>query len=143
MFSHIRCLARDRPAPYGEGGVFPVARGPVPRDLSTGKKRPSLQRFRRFLSSDAWRGTGPRPTMKRRRFFTVARGPVPRDLSTVTKTRDSDVFSHIRYMARDRPAPYDEGKASAAGPPYPLAVDIFGNYFCSGRCKSHKSTVPS
>ena len=40
-----------------------VARGPVPRDLSTGKKTsesPGIQTF--SLSSDAWRGTGPRPT---------------------------------------------------------------------------------
>ena len=29
-----RTLARDRPSPYGSAGVFfPVARGPVPRDV--------------------------------------------------------------------------------------------------------------
>ena len=31
--------------------------------------------------TEARRGTGPRPTVKGRRFFTVARGPVPRDHS--------------------------------------------------------------
>ena len=29
-----RCMARDRPSPYGERGVFFVVRGPVPRDCS-------------------------------------------------------------------------------------------------------------
>ena len=29
----------------------------------------------------AWRGTGPRPTVKKNARITVARGPVPRDLS--------------------------------------------------------------
>ena len=34
--------------------------------------------------TDAWRGTGPRTTMKGNDFLfvTVARGPVPRDLPT-------------------------------------------------------------
>ena len=47
-------MARDRPSPYGENG------------------------------NQAWRGTGPRPTVNEDNFFvvTVARGPVPRDLST-------------------------------------------------------------
>ena len=55
-------MARDRPSPYGEGGVFFVARGPVPRD-------PSNEEETYFPQREAWRGTGPRPTMKRRRFF--------------------------------------------------------------------------
>ena len=75
VFSHIRCMARDRPSPYGEGKAF----------------------------------------------FPVARGPVPRDRWSITKnirvSRDSNVFSHIRRMARDRPSPYGERKASAAKPP--------------------------
>ena len=32
-------------------------------------------------ASAAWRGTGPRPTVKRAVLDTVAWGPVPRDLS--------------------------------------------------------------
>ena len=34
---------------------------------------------------EAWRGTGPRPTVSGTLFFTVARGPVPRDLSICAK----------------------------------------------------------
>ena len=108
-----RAMARDRPSPYGEGGVFSrsagacpprsfkspfftVARGPVPRD-------PSNEEETFFPQRERWRGTGPRPTMKGRRyffrsagacpprsfkspFFTVARGPVPRDPSNEEET---------------------------------------------------------
>ena len=51
------------------------------------------------LYRDAWRGTGPRPTVKRVAFFIVARGPVPRDRWGA------------RAMARDRPSPYGAGVA--------------------------------
>ena len=73
-----------------------VARGPVPRDLSV---------------HAAWRGTGPRPTMRTALCEedgppTVARGPVPRE------------FPVDRSMARDRPSPYDEGPfCEEDGPP--------------------------
>ena len=50
-----------------------------------------------FSAIGAWRGTGPRPTVKGAVPATVARGPVPRD-RWIT-----------RAMARDRPSPYDEG----------------------------------
>ena len=39
--------------------------------------------------SDAWRGTGPRPTVKGKRPSTVARGPVPRDPSILGEPSDS------------------------------------------------------
>ena len=43
-------MARDRPSPYGIRNLFStVARGPVPRDLPI---------------NTAWRGTGPRPTVR-------------------------------------------------------------------------------
>ena len=59
----------------------------------------------------AWRGTGPRPTVKCR-FFIVARGPVPRDLPTFAENARSpetpDGCCSDRGMARDRPSPYGE-----------------------------------
>ena len=90
-------MARDRPSPYGEGGRVTVARGPVPRDLSTAAENARRQSPRMFAAQPgAWRGTGPRPTVKAaikhgegqalalregRRFFTLSRGPVPATLS--------------------------------------------------------------
>ena len=51
------------------------------------RKTPAAQRPRMFTAqTDAWRGTGPRPTVRGWRFFIVARGPVPRDLSPLRKT---------------------------------------------------------
>ena len=64
----------------------------------------------------AWRGTGPRPTVKTAVLDTVARGPVPRDLSTFAENARSpetpDSCCSDRCMARDRPSPYGEEKAS-------------------------------
>ena len=96
-------LARDRPSPYGEGwrflrkAFFPVARGPVPRDLSTAAENARSPETTDVCCSDrclardrpspygegdcffpsrgglspaivglreAWRGTGPRPTVR-------------------------------------------------------------------------------
>ena len=57
-------MARDRPSPYGERetALHTVARGPVPRDRPTRAK--NAHRPRPFpLSIEAWRGTGPRPTV--------------------------------------------------------------------------------
>ena len=49
-------MARDRPSPYGEEGVFfIVARGPVPRDRSMARET---------LSDARMASEGPRPTMK-------------------------------------------------------------------------------
>ena len=73
-----------------------VARGPVPhaflfsRSRSAGacpprsadlhEKRPMPKGPRTFfVTIDAWRGTGPRPTVNGGFLFPVARGPVPRD----------------------------------------------------------------
>ncbi len=39
--------------------------------------------------SEAWRGTGPRPTVKGKQPSTVARGPVPRDPSVLEEPSDS------------------------------------------------------
>ena len=59
-------MARDRPSPYGEGGVFfTVARGTGPREFSVDR---SVARDR---PSPYGEGGGV--------FFTVARGPVPRE----------------------------------------------------------------
>ena len=109
-------IARDRCShrPTMRASIT-VARGPVPRDLSI---------------NAAWRGTGPRPTV-RGPFCeedgppTVARGPVPRDLSIYAAWRGTGprptvggVFLNVargpvprerwdaRTMARDRPSPY-------------------------------------
>ena len=59
-------MARDRPSPYGKERdlLHPtVARGPVPRDPS-GKPKTirSPEPPAVSVTSDAWRGTGPRPT---------------------------------------------------------------------------------
>ena len=68
-------MARDRPSPYGGRNDFvrpTVARGPVPREFSTGIR----------LSMHA--RTRPSPYGGRDDFvhLTVARGPVPREFST-------------------------------------------------------------
>ena len=64
---------------------WPVARGPVPRDPTTRAK--NARRQRPFsLPTEAWRGTGPRPTGSSTLFFTVARGTGPRDPTTYAKT---------------------------------------------------------
>ena len=82
VFSVARAMARDRPSPYGENG------------------------------NQAWRGTGPRPTVNGAVLDTVARGPVPRDLPTFAENARSpettDGCCADRGMARDRPSPYDE-----------------------------------
>ena len=58
-----RCMARDRPSPYGERGLFfTVARGPVPRDRCMARDRPS-------------------PYVKGWRFFHRSAGPVTATLS--------------------------------------------------------------
>ena len=63
-------MARDRPSPYGETETASptVARGPVPRDRPTRAK--NARQPRQFLVPiEAWRGTGPRPTVKERHPF--------------------------------------------------------------------------
>ena len=49
IFFHDRCMARDRPSPYGNGDGFlflTVARGPVPRDRCMAEDRPPRPTFR-------------------------------------------------------------------------------------------------
>ena len=67
-------MARDRPSPYGGRDDFvgpTVARGPVPRELSTGI-RVSMH------------GEGQALALQLKEFvhLTVARGPVPREFPT-------------------------------------------------------------
>ena len=73
--------ARDRPSPYDKRHVvFTVARGPVPRDRPTRAK--NARQPRQFLVPiEAWRGTGPRPTVKERQPCLSAYGP-KRDCSS-------------------------------------------------------------
>ena len=50
--------------------------------------------------SEAWRGTGPRPTvLGEPSESTVARGPVPRDPSVLGETSDSDYFQKFQFTA--------------------------------------------
>ena len=124
-------MARDRPSPYDErkAASTTVARGTGPRDLPTSAKNarsletPDVCCSARCMARDrpspygesgkqAWRGTGPRPTVNGAVLDTVARGPVPRDLPTSAKNARSpetpDVCCSARCMARDRPSPYGE-----------------------------------
>ena len=114
------------------GGLSPaifsytVVRGPVPRDLSI---------------TAAWRGTGPRPTIKRAVLATVARGPVPRD-----RFRLREGFPRDRCMARDRPSPY--GKTGRSSHPANLPLQFKSNYTPpnatpdSTAAKNSPSTLP-
>ena len=87
-------MARDRPSPYGSNTLF-CFRTDAVCDLAIANYRKAFVR-----TDEAWRGTGPRPTVTHAR--NVARGPVPRD----------------RGMARDRPGCVK--MASAAAFPRPL-----------------------
>ena len=50
--------------------------------------------------AEAWRGTGPRPTvLGEPSESTVARGPVPRDPSVLGETSDSDYFQKFQFTA--------------------------------------------
>ena len=67
-------MARDRPSPYGGRDDFvhtTVARGPVPREFSTGIRL-------------SMHGEGQALALRWKDFVhpTVARGPVPREFST-------------------------------------------------------------
>ena len=97
-------MARDRPSPYGEGtAFFPVAWGPVPRDLPTSAKNTRNPETTDGCCHDRCMARDrPSPYGEGTAFFPVAWGPVPRDLPTSAKnTRNPD-----RCMARDRPSPY-------------------------------------
>ena len=78
----------------------PVARGPSDATRASERVSPAIV---------AWRGTGPRPTVKGAVLDTGARGPVPRDLSNHRSagalgchTRIRAGFHRDRCMARDR-----------------------------------------
>ena len=85
VFSVARCMARDRPSPYGEGkaGSTTVARGPVPRDrwrtvfffiVARGPRMPPAHASGFPASVGAivaWRGTDPRPTVRGRIFASL------------------------------------------------------------------------
>ena len=113
-----RGMARDRPSPYGEGGrFFTVARGPVPREKTPRNPvaRGPVPRDRwiaRVLRwTQAWRGTGPRPTMKRRLPHNRSAGACPPRSPDLRENRTpATALSRAdRGMARDRPSPYGEG----------------------------------
>ena len=90
-----RCMARDRPSPYGEGAVLrlrnrpvTVARGPVPRDLSPSAENARIPETTDVCCSDRCMARDrPSPYGEgavlrlRNRPVTVARGPVPRERS--------------------------------------------------------------
>ncbi len=93
-----------------------VARGPVPRDLSTPAEKVHNPETTAVCCHD--RGMArdrPSPYVPCGDclFLTVARGPVPRDLSTAAKNarnrETTDVCCHDRRTARDRPSPYVRG----------------------------------
>ena len=106
--SVTRGMARDRPSPYAEGEAASttVARGPVPRDRSMARDRPSpygegaafftvargpsevsIRASERVPPAiAAWRGTGPRPTVKGRRFFPERGGQAPAISHPLRKT---------------------------------------------------------
>ena len=78
-------MARDRPSPYGGGGVFYRSAGACPPRMSGrpqhGERQALALRWEEGVLGD------------------VARGPVPRERSV------------DRSMARDRPSPYGDGVA--------------------------------
>ena len=109
-----RGMARDRPSPYGEteAALHTVARGPVPRDRSTRAK--IVHRPRPFLVSiEAWRGTGPRPTVCGTFFHRSAGACPPRSVDLREHRPPPKAVSRAdRGTARDRPSPYGETEAA-------------------------------
>ena len=90
----------------GSPDPWPVARGPVPRDRSTRAK--TEHRPTPFpLSIEAWRGTGPRPTVCSTFFHRRAGACPPRSLACANAMID-------RCMARDRPSPYGERETASS-----------------------------
>ena len=95
-----RGTARDRPSPYGETETawHTVARGTGPRDRSTYAKterQPTVS-----PSIEAWRGTGPRPTVNGTLFLTVARGTGPRATGPDEKTRGTGPRATVTLRSR-------------------------------------------
>ena len=84
------------PSPYGKRGrSFHRSAGACPPRSFQAPSREGLS-----LALVAWRGTGPRPTVKGAFFIvtvpvTVARGPVPRD-RLVDRSMARETLSHAR-----------------------------------------------
>ena len=116
--------------PHAHPSGFP------PRAFDLGEKRTPTNAV--SLSTEAWRGTGPRPTVKgavlrlRNRPVTVARGPVPRERSTYAKTtrrpRPFPVPIEARRGTGPRPTVSGDGLAyRSAGACPPRAPDLREN----------------
>ena len=58
-----------------------------------------------FPEREAWRGTGPRPTMKGRRFFTASRGP-----SDATRASERVSPANLRMARVSYPSPCPKGQ---------------------------------
>ena len=92
VFCSVRSMARDRPSPYGPRRFSAICHesrrchrsaGACPPRLLSHRKPSAVPGLRPFsVMSEAWRGTGPRPTV-----------------------RGSDLG-----VARDRPSPYVEAE---------------------------------
>ena len=96
------------PSPYGKRGrCFHRRAGACPPRSFQAPSRGGLS-----LAIVAWRGTGPRPTVKGAFFIvtvpdTVARGPVPRD-RLVDRSMARETRSHAR-VACEGPSPTVKG----------------------------------
>ena len=98
-------VASEGPSPTGNGNDFlvvTVARGPVPRDLSTETKTPAAQRPRMVAAqTGAWRGTGPRPTVAGQRFALPCRRDLPVSMQYSLSGQGCPAYPNIRR--RDLP----------------------------------------
>ena len=103
-------MARDRPSPYDEVAFFFVARGPSDAIRASERVSPAIV---------AWRGTGPRPTVKGGSLppycIETRRSLLPE------KTTPSSQFNQFINAFGDfqKPIHFDTGKPlnGAAGPP--------------------------
>ena len=119
VFRADRGMARDRPSPYVKGRrFFTVARGPGPREkthrntVARGPVPRERWNTRTLLSTQAWRGTGPRPTVKGRLLRNRSAGACPPrsfDLRE-NRTQPTAIFRADRGMARACPSPYVKGR---------------------------------
>ena len=115
-------MARDRPSPYGGRRIlawrgigvgetswsrctpFTVARGPVPRELSTETKTVrSPEATDGFCDNPGTARDRPSPYGARRDFlrFTVARGPVPREASCCLNQDSQESHDLQEYLPRN------------------------------------------
>ena len=102
-----RCMARDRPSPYGEGAVFYRSAGACPPRSNRCSERSAGDR----PAIVTWRGTGPRLTVIR---STLCRSRSPdldpfgsrRSRTPVSGPGEGHLLACASGMARDRPSPY-------------------------------------